>query len=173
MLKALGVGKGDVVGIYMPMVPEAAAAMLACARIGAIHNVVFGGFSRRARSRADGGLRARRRWSPPTRRCAAASRRPMKEAVDEIARATSDSLEHVVVVDRGDTDPPMTEGRDVFWHEAVEEADAECEPEPMDAEDPLFILYTSGSTGEAEGDPAHDRRLPDRASAPPTSWSST
>ena len=116
VLKGLGVGKGDVVGIYMPMVPEAVAAMLACARIGAIHNVVFGGFSAesvnermevseaKALVTADATLR---RGEPM----------PMKATVDEILGELP-SIEHVVVVDRSGTDPPMTEGRDVFWHEA-------------------------------------------------------
>ncbi|MGI9557965.1 MAG: acetate--CoA ligase, partial [Solirubrobacterales bacterium] len=149
VLRDLGVGKGDVVGIYLPMVPEAAAAMLACARIGAIHNVVFGGFSAEAvRERmevseakvlvtADATLR---RGEPM----------PMKPAVDEIAERLP-KLEHIVVVDRCGTAPPMTEGRDVFWHDAVEAADAICAPEAMDSEDPLFILYTSGSTAKPKG----------------------
>jgi acetyl-CoA synthetase len=149
VLKGLGIGKGDVVGIYLPMLPETVAAMLACARIGAIHNVVFGGFSAesvkermqfsdaKALVTADATMRR----GKPT---------PMKEAVDGVA-GEIDTLEHIVVVNRGDTDPPMTDGRDVFWHEAVAEADAECEPEPMDSEDPLYILYTSGSTGKPKG----------------------
>ncbi len=149
VLRGLGIGKGDVVGIYLPMLPETVAAMLGCARIGAIHNVVFGGFSAesvkermqfsdaKALVTADATMRR----GKPT---------PMKEAVDGIAGEIS-TLEHIVVVNRGDTDPPMTEGRDVFWHEAVAEADAECEPEPMDSEDPLYILYTSGSTGKPKG----------------------
>jgi acetyl-CoA synthetase len=148
-LRSLGVGKGDVVGIYMPMVPETVAAMLACARIGAIHNVVFGGFSAESVKErmevseakllvtADATLR---RGEPV----------PMKPAVDEIL-GDLPKMEHVVVVDRCGTDPPMTEGRDVFWHEAVAEADAECAAEPMDAEDPLYILYTSGSTAKPKG----------------------
>jgi acetyl-CoA synthetase len=149
VLKGLGIGKGDVVGIYLPMLPETVAAMLGCARVGAIHNLVFGGFSAdsvkermvfsdaKALVTADATMRR----GKPT---------PMKEAVDGIAGEIP-TLEHIVVVNRGDTDPPMTDGRDLFWHEAVEEADAECPPEPMDSEDPLFILYTSGSTGKPKG----------------------
>jgi len=149
VLKDLGIGKGDVVGVYMPMVPEAIAAMLACSRIGAIHNVVFGGFSPES-------VRERMEFSDAKLLVTADAtlRRgdplPMKEKVDEIV-VRLDAMEHVVVVDRCGTNPPMTEGRDVFWQEAVAEADPECPPEPMDAEDPLFILYTSGSTGKPKG----------------------
>jgi acetyl-CoA synthetase len=149
VLKGLGIGKGDVVGIYLPMLPETAAAMLGCARIGAIHNVVFGGFSAES-------VKERMQFSDAKALVTADAtlRRgepiPMKASVDEIA-AEITTLEHIVVVNRGDTDPPMTEGRDLFWHEAVAEADAACPPEPMDAEDPLYILYTSGSTGKPKG----------------------
>ncbi|MGH2955738.1 MAG: acetate--CoA ligase [Solirubrobacterales bacterium] len=149
VLKGLGVGKGDVVGIYLPMLPETVAAMLGCARIGAIHNVVFGGFSAES-------VKERMQFSDAKALVTADAtmRRgkpiPMKASVDEIAGEIS-TLEHIVVVNRADTDPPMSEGRDVFWHEAVAEADPECPPEPMDSEDPLYILYTSGSTGKPKG----------------------
>jgi len=149
VLKSLGVGKGDVVGIYMPMVPEAVAAMLACARIGALHNVVFGGFSPEA-------VRERMEFSDARVLVTADAtlRRgeplPMKANVDAIVERLP-NMEHVVVVDRCQTGPEMTEGRDVFWHEAVAAADPVCAPEPMAAEDELFILYTSGSTGKPKG----------------------
>jgi acetyl-CoA synthetase len=148
-LRDLGVGKGDVVGIYLPMIPEAIVAMLACARIGAIHNVVFGGFSPES-------VRERMEFSDARVLITADAtlRRgeplPMKANVDEIVERLP-AMEHVVVVDRNGTNPPMTDGRDVLWHEALEAAEAECPPEPMEAEDPLFILYTSGSTGKPKG----------------------
>jgi acetyl-CoA synthetase len=149
VLKDLGIGRGDVVGIYLPMLPETVAAILGCARIGAIHNVVFGGFSaesvRERMEFSDAKLLvtadATLRRGEPT---------PMKEKVDPLLDGMP-TVEKVVVVNRGDTEPPMTEGRDFFWHEAVASADPECEPEAMDAEDPLYILYTSGSTGKPKG----------------------
>jgi acetyl-CoA synthetase len=149
VLRSLGIGRGDVVGIYLPMLPETVATMLGCARIGAIHNVVFGGFSAES-------VKERMQFSDAKALVTADAtlRRgkpiPMKQAVDGIAGEIS-TLEHIVVVDRCGTNPPMTAGRDVLWHEALEAADPTCEPEPMDSEDPLYILYTSGSTGKPKG----------------------
>ena len=149
VLKSRGVSKGDRVCIYMPMIPEAAYAMLACARIGAIHSVVFGGFSPEAlQSRiqdadcrlvitADEGVRGGKTV-------------PLKKNVDR-ALIECPSVDTVVVVSRTSADIPWQAGRDVWYHEACESASATCEPELMDAEDPLFILYTSGSTGKPKG----------------------
>jgi acetyl-CoA synthetase len=148
-LKDLGVEKGDVVGIYLPMIPEVAVAMLACARIGAIHNVVFGGFSpesvrermefaeAKALVTVDG---ARRKGKTA----------PIKEQVDAEMGDVA-SLQTIVVVRSTGIDVPMTEGRDVFYDEVCAAADAECPAEPMEAEHPLFILYTSGSTAKPKG----------------------
>lgn len=148
-LKALGVQKGDRVAIYLPMIPEAAISMLACARIGAVHNVVFGGFSAESlRDRindaqakvlitADGGWRR-------------GGTIPLKQAADEALKATP-SIEHVVVVKRGDFPIHIQEGRDHWWHRLMQEAKPVCEPEPMDSEDMLYILYTSGTTGKPKG----------------------
>ncbi len=149
VLKSRGVHKGDRVSIYMPMIPEAAVAMLACARIGAIHSIVFGGFSPDAlRDRildsdcqvvitADEGPRGGKNV-------------PLKENVEKALQGCP-NVHTTLVVRR--TGNPVTEtpGRDVWYHEAMNEASAECPPEPMDAEDPLFILYTSGSTGKPKG----------------------
>ncbi|MEB3212082.1 MAG: acetate--CoA ligase [Leptolyngbyaceae bacterium] len=151
MLKGLGVQKGDVVGIYMPMIPEAAIAMLACARIGAPHTVVFGGFSAEAlRDRlvdgkakvvitADGGFRKDKSI-------------PLKVQVDQaLENNAAPTVEHVLVVERTKDSIEMVSGRDHWWHELQAQASADCPPEPMDSEDMLFILYTSGSTGKPKG----------------------
>ncbi|MBK8294249.1 MAG: acetate--CoA ligase [Solirubrobacterales bacterium] len=149
VMKGLGVGKGDVVGIYMPMVPEAAVAMLACTRIGAVHNVVFGGFSAESlRERMEvSGAKLLVTADATLRRGAPM---PMKTSIEEIFGELPD-MKSVVVIDRCGTNPSMTEGRDHFWAESVEAADPVCEPEPMDAEDPLYLLYTSGSTAKPKG----------------------
>ena len=149
VLKARGVGKGDRVCIYMPMIPEAAFAMLACARIGAIHSVVFGGFSPEALKdrindaacrlviTADEGVRGGKTV-------------PLKNNVDA-ALETVDCVETVLVVKRTGCDIAWQTARDVWYHEALQTVDDDCEPEWMDSEDPLFILYTSGSTGKPKG----------------------
>lgn len=149
VLKRRGVKKGDRVCIYMPMVPEAAYAMLACARIGAVHSVVFGGFSPdalrdrildadcRAVITADEGVRGGKYI-------------PLKANVDKALQSCPD-VSTVVVVERTQGDVAWVEGRDLWYHQALKEVEADCPAEPMDAEDPLFILYTSGSTGKPKG----------------------
>jgi acetyl-CoA synthetase len=150
-LKSLGVGKGDRVTIYLPMIPEIAVAMLACARIGAIHSVVFGGFSGEALGgrvadcdsgviiTADEGMRGGKRV-------------PLKVNVDAaLSMPGTDCVKHVLVVRRTGTRVPMHPPRDLWYDEAVAQQPKSCAPEVMDAEDPLFILYTSGSTGKPKG----------------------
>jgi acetyl-CoA synthetase len=148
-LKELGVRQGDVVGIYLPMIPEVVVAMLACARIGAPHNVVFGGFSAEA-------VRERMEFSQAKVLITAdgAARKgktaPVKDRVDE-AMGDLESLEKIVVVRSKGTPCQMREGRDVFYEEILEQADPVCPPEALDAEHPLYILYTSGSTAKPKG----------------------
>ena len=148
-LKSLGVGKGDRVNVYLGMVPELPIAMLACARIGAVHSVVFGGFSAEA-------LRDRINDAEATVLITAdgAWRRgtvvPLKDNADEAVRACP-SIEHVITVRRCGNEHDFTEGRDHWYHELVADQPAECEPEPMEAEDLLFLLYTSGTTGKPKG----------------------
>jgi len=150
VLKAQGVRKGDRVTIYMPMIPEAAFAMLACARIGAIHSVIFGGFSPDSVAdrikdcessfviTADEGYRAGRRV-------------PLKKNIDTALSKTGSLVKKVLVVQRTKGDVPFHSGTDLWWHEEKTKVSAHCEPEKMDSEDPLFILYTSGSTGKPKG----------------------
>ncbi|HWM54653.1 MAG TPA: acetate--CoA ligase [Solirubrobacterales bacterium] len=148
-LKGLGVEKGDIVGIYLPMIPEVVVAMLACARIGAPHNVVFGGFSAEA-------VRERMEFSHAKALVTVDGARrkgktaPIKAQVDEQMDDLG-TLETIVVVRHTGIECPMREGRDRFYDELLEAAEPECPAEPLDAEHPLFILYTSGSTAKPKG----------------------
>ncbi len=160
VLKKLGTKRGDRVTLYMPMIPDAAVAMLACARIGAVHSVVFGGFSPDALAgrivdcksniliTADEGLRGGKAI-------------PLKKNVDAACEraGVTDVLKSVLVVRNTGNDVAMKDGRDHWLHEAEADVSDDCPCEEMGAEDPLFILYTSGSTGQAQRRIAHHRRL--------------
>ncbi|WP_378739423.1 acetate--CoA ligase [Nocardia brasiliensis] len=149
-LTELGLRAGDRVAIYMPMVPEAIVSMLACARLGLTHSVVFAGFSPTAlRQRVDdAGARLVITTDGQWRRGTAA---PLKAAVDEALGGVHATVEHVLVVRRTNIDVPWTEGRDLWWHDTVTDASPEHQAQPFDAEHPLFILYTSGTTGKPKG----------------------
>ena len=148
-LKKLGIRKGDVVGIYLPMIPEVVVAMLACARIGAPHNVVFGGFAPEAvKERMEVSCAKALITVDGARRKGKTA--PVKATVDEVMGDLK-SLEHIVVVRHSGIDVPMVDGRDVFYDEIVDAAEPVCPAEPMEAEHPLFILYSSGSTAKPKG----------------------
>ena len=150
VLKAEGVEKGDRVCIYLQMVPELAIAMLACARIGAIHSIVFGAFSAEALRDRINDSACKMLITQDTAMRGPRSDIPMKANADA-AVAECPSIEKVVVVKRTGGEVDFDASRDIWWHEAMADADAECEPAVMNAEDPLFILYTSGSTGKPKG----------------------
>jgi len=149
VLKGLGVQQGDVVSIYMPMTPELAIAMLACARIGAVHSVIFGGFSAEAIADRNNDASAKVQITADYgwRR---GSELPLKKNVD-IALQKSPSVQKCVVLKRTGNPVHMEAGRDVWWHDVMAEASADCPATPLDSESPLFILYTSGSTGKPKG----------------------
>jgi acetyl-CoA synthetase len=148
-LKDLGIDKGDIVGIYLPMIPEVVVAMLACARIGAVHNVVFGGFSANS-------VRERMEFSEAKALVTVDGARrkgkiaPIKDQVDEVMEDL-DTLEHIIVVKHTDQSCQMKDGRDVWYEDIVDKADDECPAEELDAEHPLYVLYTSGSTAKPKG----------------------
>jgi len=149
VLKKQGIKPGDVVSIYMPMVPELAIAMLACARVGAVHSVIFGGFSAEAIADRNNDAKAKLQITAD-----GSSRRGkqllLKKTVDE-ALAKSPTVEKCIVFKRSGAEVHMKQGRDFWWHDLIEEESAVCPAEQLDSEHPLFILYTSGSTGKPKG----------------------
>ena len=149
-LKKLGVGKGDRVCIYMQMIPELAIAVLACARIGAVHSVVFGAFAPDSLEARINDSECKVLITQDTGVRGTKDDIPMKSNAD-IAVKKTPSIEHILVVKRTGSSISMEENRDVWWHDALTSVDTKCAPEEMDAEDPLFILYTSGSTGKPKG----------------------
>ncbi len=150
VLKSIGVEKGDRVCLYMQMIPQLPVAMLACARIGAVHSVVFGAFSPDSLRNRINDSACKVLITQDTGVRGTKQNIPMKTNADK-AVAETPSIEHVVVVQRTGETVAMVNERDLWWHEAMATAEAECKPEEMDAEDPLFILYTSGSTGKPKG----------------------
>jgi len=149
-LKNLGIEKGDRVCIYMQMIPELAIAVLACARVGAIHSVVFGAFAPDSLEARINDSKCKLLITQDTGVRGTKDDISMKSNAD-IAVQKTPSIENILVVNRTGSTIEMNEGRDVWWHDALSSADSECKPEVMDAEDPLFILYTSGSTGKPKG----------------------
>jgi len=149
-LKSLGIAKGDRVCIYMQMIPELVIAMLACARIGAVHSIVFGAFTADSLVTRINDSQCRAIITQNTGVRGTKQDIAMKANADKAVEDTP-SVEKILVVQRTDTPVEMIAGRDVWWHDALAAADPACPPEPMDAEDPLFILYTSGSTGKPKG----------------------
>jgi acetyl-CoA synthetase len=149
-LKDRGIGAGDVVGIFLPMIPEVVVAMLACARIGAPHNVVFGGFSPTSvRERMEAASAKALITADGARR--GGKTNPVKAGVDEEGIGDLESMETIVVVQSTGVECEMTEGRDLWYHEIVEAASDDCPAEPFDAEHPLYMLYSSGSTAAPKG----------------------
>jgi len=150
VLKGIGVHKGDRVCLYMQMIPELPIAMLACTRIGAVHSIVFGAFSPDSLRDRINDSTCKILITQDTGVRGTKQNIPMKSNADKAVSETP-SIENIIVVQRTGVDVPMTENRDLWWHEKMDAASAECDPVPMSAEDPLFILYTSGSTGKPKG----------------------
>ena len=150
VLKNLNVSKGDRVCLYMQMIPELPIAMLACARIGAVHSVVFGAFSPDSLRDRINDSKCKLLITQDTGVRGTKLDIPMKSNADTASKQTP-SIEHIIVVKRTGHEVTMKDGRDLWWHQEIENAELYCEPERMDAEDPLFILYTSGSTGKPKG----------------------